>query len=614
MRLLAVRSGKERRTRMVTAVAITAGILWLAVALFARPLGRVQDSFTDSLFRRGSGSTNIALVLIGDDELARHGRISTWPRSMHAQAIDNLRRAGARVIVYDMLFADSGPDDGELADAMSGATNVIIAAAGQTATGGSGAVTFDEMTLPVVPLRDSAAVVASSNVYTDADGRVRRLPLIVKDAAGSEFPSLALAAFYLQFGRPVSIALTGDGSSLRLVGRTVPLERQRTMRVNFVGDKAAFNTLSFDDVLSGDVAPSTVEGKVVFVGVDAAGIDRHSAPLLGDAAGVEIQANALDTMLRARFLRVIATWVSLATGLVMVLIGGWVIARIRPGYAVTAVAAGCAAYLLVAVFAFLHGSIIDAIAPPSALLATVFVGLLFRVFSERTAHQELTDLFGRHVSKEVASALVEQADRGEFHLGGEVREVTVLFADIRGFTTLSGGMDPAVLVALLNDRFRVIVECVLAHGGIVNKFVGDAVMAFWNAPAAQADHAWHACAAALEALDRLDRMPALEPPIRFGFGVNTGMALAGNVGSSGRFEYTMMGEDVNTASRLSGAAGGGEVWIGEGTLLRLGGQVEAESLPPQQLKGMAAPIAVYRLRRWPAPDAERASPLEDVLV
>jgi adenylate cyclase len=244
----------------------------------------------------------------------------------------------------------------------------------------------------------------------------------------------------------------------------------------------------------------------------------------------------------------------------------------------------------------------------------MFAGLVYRVYSERAAHQEVTELFGRHVSREVAAELVRQADRGEFRLGGELREVTVLFADIRGFTTLSGGMAPTVLVGLLNDRFQVVVDSVIRHGGIVNKFVGDAVMAFWNAPMSQPDHAWHACMAAMEALDQLDRLPAFEPPIRFGFGVNSGTALAGNVGSSGRFEYTMMGENVNTASRLSGAAGGGEVWIGEGTFQELKGRIGVEPLPPQQLKGMIAPIAVYRLRRSGDPGlvrepmARRAAP------
>ena len=217
--------------------------------------------------------------------------------------------------------------------------------------------------------------------------------------------------------------------------------------------------------------------------------------------------------------------------------------------------------------------------------------------AERAAQQEVIELFGRHVTSQVAAELVRQADTGELQLGGETREITALFADIRGFTTLSGGMDPSELVGLLNDRFSIVVDVVQRHDGIVNKFIGDALVAFWNAPTDQEDHAYMASLAALEALDRLDELPDDGHAIRFGFGVNTGLALAGNVGSSGRFEYTVMGENVNTASRLSGAAGGGEVWVGERTHELIAGRIASDDLPPQQLKGMIAPIAMYRLHR-----------------
>jgi len=240
---------------------------------------------------------------------------------------------------------------------------------------------------------------------------------------------------------------------------------------------------------------------------------------------------------------------------------------------------------------------VDFVDPPAALAVTMVASLVYRVLTERASRQEVAELFGRYVSPEIAQELMQRSDQGELQLGGELREVTVLFADIRGFTALSETMTPSELVGLLNRLFEVIVASIWQNGGIVNKFLGDAVVAFWNAPGQQADHAFMACRAAMAAQARLETLTPSGPAARFGFGINTGSALAGNVGTAGRLEYTVIGEPVNTVARLSQAAGGGEIWIGEGTHKLVHGRVEAEELPPQHLKGMAGPVTVYRLKR-----------------
>jgi len=209
--------------------------------------------------------------------------------------------------------------------------------------------------------------------------------------------------------------------------------------------------------------------------------------------------------------------------------------------------------------------------------------------------RDLQDLFGRYVSPPVAAELAERADRGQLDLGGERREITVMFGDIRGFTPLSASMEPEELVALLNAHFEIIVSRIMENGGIVNKFAGDAVMAFWNAPQEQAEHAKLACRAAIEAQEELGRLAASGPPVQWGFGINTGVALAGNVGSGKRQEYTVIGDAVNIAARLCGIAPGGEVWIGEDTLAGLGQEFPTEALPPQQVKGVERPVPVSRL-------------------
>jgi adenylate cyclase len=549
------------------------------------------------MFRSQAGSANIVVVEITDADLAQRGRLATWPRALHADAVRNLAAAGARVIAYDILFADAGADDEAFAAAIRDAGNVVLAAAGGggSATGEDGLRRYSDVTVPAPALRDAALALGHTNVDTDADGRVRRVPVEVGESGGPAVPSLSVAAFFTQFGRDLPAEVAPGGASPRLFGRLVPLEEGRTLRVNYAGGRTSFAAVPFAAVLTGDVPPEVVKDKIVIVGVRAAGVDRHSLPLLGNAAGLEIHANALDTLLRARFLHVRSERLSLLTGLAFSAAAALFILRSRVGYAVLGVAATGIGYLIFCAWMFQRGQILDAVNPTSALALSTMVGLVYRVFSERAAQQEVIDLFGRYVSKEVAGELVQRADLGDLRMGGELRETSVLFGDIRGFTTLSLDMDPGDLVKLLNARFEVIVNRIGEQGGIVNMFIGDAIMAFWNAPHDQPDHAYLACRAALDAAHDLEAMSQDGPEIRFGFGVNSGITLAGNVGSEGRFEYTLMGETVNTSSRLSGVSGGGEVWIGARTRELLGGRIASEELPPQQLKGMAQPIVPYRL-------------------
>jgi adenylate cyclase len=599
------RSKRAQRVRAATALALGLGLLYVLFAAFNDPLETVQTTFIDNLFRAEAGSPNIVIVGIDKESLGDFGRLGEWPRTRHADAIDRLSEAGARVIVYDLLFAETSPDDEALASSISQAGNVVLASSGDSlSTEQSDEIyIYDRFTLPTEVLRSAAAAVAHADVETQDDGRVRRVPLAAADQETNRYPAMALAAFYLQFGSPVEPPAAGT-DSLELIGREVPLEARDTLRVNYVGHEDQFSFISFKDVVDGAFDPAQMAGKVVFVGATASGLDRHPTPL-GDTAGVAIHANALDTLLRARFLRVAPAWLGTVLGVVFAVVAAYAVPRWRIGYAALFVAVLFLAYEVAVIAMFFSGRIMNAVDPPAALVLAAVGALVYRVVAERAARRETSDLFGRYVSGGVARELLRRADRGEIALGGELRDVTVLFGDIRGFTTISEGLDPNQLVERLNRRFEIIVESVLAHGGIVNKFVGDAIMAVWNAPDDQPDHALLACRAALRAQAGLEAVADAGPPIRFGFGINTGPALAGNVGAVGRLEYTVMGENVNTASRLCGVAEGGQTWIGERTRQLVQEHMETEPLPPQQLKGMSAPVATYRLVREVAPATER---------
>lgn len=588
---------KERRLRTASLLAVAVGLLFAALISFYDPLESAQRLLIDAQFAEQDGSPNIVLVAIDDAALDRHGRVQQWPRTLHADAIRNLNEAGARVVVYDILFADRGVDDEALADVIAQSGNVILPVAG----GGSSSVSegrliYESVSLPVESLLEAGAVVAHVNLTTDSDGRVRRTPVVVGSRDGEQYPSLALAATYLQFGRrpPADMEIKED--SLQLFGRSVPLEEHQTLRVNYLGGEERFSGIPFDAVLDNSFETESVRNTIVIVGVTAAGFDNHSAPLLESATGLEIHANALDTILRARFLRPASDWVTLGTVLLFVVLASVILPRQKLGYSLAFVMILVAAYLVIGVYMFRQGHILDFVDPPAALVLLTVVALAYRAVSERASQRELQELFGRYVSPQVASELVERADRGDLHLGGELREVTVMFADLRGFTRLAERMEPAELVELLNAYFEVIVSEVMNHQGIVNKFAGDEVMALWNAPKEQEDHAFLACCAAVAAQRRLQSLAPSEPIARFGFGIHSGVALAGNVGAIGRLEYTVIGESVNLAARLCQAAGPGEIWVSDQTFRLLKNKLAAEPQPPQHLKGIEAPTAVYSIK------------------
>jgi len=258
-------------------------------------------------------------------------------------------------------------------------------------------------------------------------------------------------------------------------------------------------------------------------------------------------------------------------------------------------------FLITGFFLFDSGYVLDMLYP-LLILPLVFGGnVLSQVIIERTDKRFVRDLFGRYVSPEVANEILSLADVGRLRLGGEQREVTVLFADMRNFTAASEKMTPEAIVDMLNTYLSIIIDSVLENGGMVNKFAGDNVMAVWNAPQFQTDYARLAVKAACEAqrkIDDLQKDDSSPNKVQFGIGINTGDAVAGNVGSTGRAEYTVIGDAVNLASRICSATPGGKVWIGPETYRQATDYLEVEEMEPQTFKGKAEPVVVYQVVNW----------------
>jgi adenylate cyclase len=583
-----------------------AGLITL-LAFFVQPLYSINLWFSDQLFTSEPPSPNIVVAGIDDDTFEVYGRWADWPRSLHAEAIHNLSQAGAKVIGFDVIFTDTSPDDEMLGAAMAQADNVVLATVGTQLVPHPGAeITYDEFLLPTDPLEQAASSIGHANVIPDGDGTVRRIPLVVDSSSGQVYPSLTLAALYRLFSMPLPQEYLLENGIVDLLARDIPVDRSYRLRINFSADNAYRPYVSYGDIITGNFDASLVDNKIVLIGMTATGEpDTWAIPTSASKVpGVFIHAAAMDTILTERFLTETGTTARLVIMLALVGITAFTLPRSGTRYRKDiAKGLGITVGLFVACLAggflaFDGGYIVD-LFYPLLLLPVVYVGnALYMVIAEQSDKRFVKELFGRYISPQIAREIVSRADAGDLRLGGEEREVSVLFADIRGFTTISEQLSPEAIVNMLNTYLSVVADAVVHHDGIVNKFAGDNIMAVWNAPQLQTEHAVLAVRAAWEAQQKLAELRQKDAgslPVQFGIGINTGVALAGNIGSAGRSEYTVIGDSVNTASRICSSTPGGEVWIGAETYSQAKDHIEICELEAQQVKGKSEPIKVYRV-------------------
>ncbi len=616
---------RRERTRLLVSFVIAAAVgLGLVVSYRLHYLTTLQQISHD-LFYRGQNPSRygdipsrIVIIAIDSKSLERLGRWSGWDRTYYARIIDRVKAADPRVIAFDVGFIEPAPGDAELARAIREAGDVVQPIAGVFANESSDAVGLRNLTRPEMPLpalREAAgpqaiAPLGSVNVTTDNDGAVRTIPLVV-DVEGRRAPALALAAVAEYQRQPPN--LDQDPPTFRFVGREVPISDSYGMRINYVGPPSrvdgpqTFKVVSFVDVLDGLVDPSVFNDKIVFVGMlGAQGFaDDYWTPVstatTGKMAGVEIHANAAATLVRAAFLTPENPTVTVVTILLLAMLAGLASARLSILKSLLVLLGLGVAYVFVASQFFDRGQILNLVYPLAALaLPQVAMTTYYLIFEQRQV-RFLRGAMGRYLSPSVMEAIIREPDL--LRLGGEKREMTVLFSDIRGFTTFSERLDPQDLVTLLNEYLTAMTDIVYRHDGVLDKYMGDAIMAFWNSPVAQPDHARRGCLTALDMLEELGRLREQWqargiPPLNIGVGLNTGPMSVGNMGSNSRFDYTVMGDAVNLGSRLEGANKeyGTHIIISQTTLdaVREDGFV-VRFLDLVAVKGKSEPVAVYEL-------------------
>ncbi|MDD5082125.1 MAG: adenylate/guanylate cyclase domain-containing protein [Dehalococcoidales bacterium] len=603
------RGKTKRSSRRVsqTLVISAVGCLLILLIVLVKPFYNLNLWASDQFFIAGTPSPNIVVVGIDDDTLATYGKWSEWPRTLHAQAVTNLKEAGAKVIAFDVVFADTSQNDAPFIEAITGAGNVVLAAtAMEPHSGTTSGVTYGDILLPTPSLREAASGLGQANVIPDPDGKVRRLPLLIRDDAANVYPALSIAALQVMFPTLPANDYSIDNGRLHQLGRDIPADEAYSLRVDYSGAPEERPYLSYGDVISGNFPPEVVKNKLVLIGMTATGaMDTWLIPTAtGEVSGVWIHAAAIDTILTQRFLIDTGDGIAIVTLLLVVAIsalllplcGTWNLKDLAKG---TGVTLGLLIAILVASsVAFDRGYLLGVVYPMLLAAVLYFGNMLYIVIIEQRDKRFVKELFGRYVSPEVARQVVQLADTGKLDLGGEVREVSILFADIRNFTQMTEQLPPEDTVRVLNTYLSVVVDTVIENKGIVNKFAGDNVMAVWNAPQIQPEHAELAVKTASETQQKIAELrqnsPGL-PHVEFGIGVNTGSAVAGHVGSLGRAEYTVVGDAVNLASRICSAAPGDQIWIGPETQRRVSQTVKCESLGPHTFKGKAVPVEVFRV-------------------
>ena len=553
----------------------------------------------------------VLVVDLDEASLAQYGQWP-WPRTMMAQLTSNLLNSGAKAVGFDIIFAEpdrlSPPRIAEtlvglnnqtreqllnLPDTDATLANIVRQAqvvVSQSALVNKSPVNHDRplRTTPIaeigmnprphllvysgllrnIPVLEEAAT--GHGVITlspEPDGVVRRVPALLR--VGSEiFPSLSLELFRVAM-KESTLSVNTDFAGIRnvMISNThIPTDNIGRIWIHFA-KRNPHRYLSAKDVLNGDFPPHKLAGKFVLIGSSAAGLgDNKVTPIEGTMPGVEIHAQILDMLTEQSFLT--RPNFALAQELIIILFLGLFIIFLVPffGAVQTLVLGVCVAAGMIAsswYWYVAHGVLIDVSYGAVGIFGLYGLLSYLNYVREEYARRQIRTTFSRYVSPTLVEQLSRQSEK--LQLGGETKTMTILFCDVRDFTSISEQYqeNPQGLTQLINRLLTPLTESILSYNGTIDKYIGDGIMAFWNAPLDEPEHAVNACKAALDMLRKLEtfnqsriyntektQIPFL--PIKVGIGINTGSCVVGNLGSEHRFDYSVLGDTVNIASRLEG--------------------------------------------------------------
>lgn len=538
---------------------------------------------------------SIGIIAIDDKSIAELGRYP-WTRSQYARLLEKLKAAQVKVVLFDAFFPEREDilNDQAFASATKRAGNVVLAALfdlekDQQVKG---------VTRSLPEIERAAAGVGQINLLPDDDGVNRRTPLLI-DWEGKQMPSLGMMAAMFALGEK---EFTSGDFEITLGSRQIPIGENSSMWVNFTGPPGGYPRYSFTDVVNSRIPAEKLKGKVLFVGATAPGIyDMRVTPFNGNTPGVEIHATVADNIISDRFIRQggLEALVDIFFIVLMGALAYLLTTRLRLYGAIPATALLLSGYIWFANSMFAAGHWINIIYPALSAILALLVGGGFRYLVLERSAREMRSMFSSYLSPKLVARLEKDPDAAK--IGGDTKMVTVLFTDIKGFTTFSEKHPPQEVVSRLNEYLGAMVQVIEQHDGTIDKFIGDAVMAYWGAPLSQADHGKLAVKCLLAMAQRLEELKSQwasegKEPFSIRGGIQSGEVVAGNVGFAGKkMEYTVIGDTVNLASRLEGTAKyyGINYLVGENTYQLTRDFCRYRELDKIRVVGKQLPVTIY---------------------
>jgi adenylate cyclase len=616
-------------------------------------------------------SDKVALVTIDEKSLDELGRWP-WPRTRMAQLLDALVKADAKVVGFDIVWAE--PDENSelkslnavkrkvvdlklknpgldryldgalkradsdriLADSLARSHRAILGYFFQfSPREGSGKkektppqdlppltpfnvvkftseeaarvnlfkAEYPEVNIPV--LSRAAEGAGYFNIFPDPDGTVRWAPLVIQ-YQDRYYCALSLAVLqkYLD-NPPLGLRIAEFGvEQMRLGNLPIPTNEEGRLLIKYRGPQKTFPHYSATDVIHGRIPDGAFRGKIVLVGATAIGIyDIRVTPFEHVFPGLEIHANVIDSILQGDFLHR-PNWITLVDILVIAVLGlalGALLHRVRAHWGALIGGALFLSILVLGKILFEARGVWMNLTYPTLNLGFIYLGVTgYRYMTEEKEKKKIRGAFQYYLTASVVEEMLKNPDK--LKLGGEKKDLTVLFSDIRGFTSISERMTPEGLVKFLNEYLTTMTNIVFKYDGLLDKYMGDAIMAIWGAPLDQPDHVKRACLAALDMVEELHRLQKKwsaegMPYLNIGIGVNAGPMVVGNMGSDRRFDYTVMGDSVNLGSRLEGLnkTYGTNIIASEMTFEKVREEFLGRELDLVRVKGKDRPVKIYEL-------------------